>query len=220
MEKFIAWPKGLVDFTINTSGNRLVGDVSLEDAQRWLSSHSDSLEKVYIDLLGHDQGLKNFDISEFPSLESVMLSRTQLNYQDDDLQNDLRWESFHSNRLLPSSLKTFGMSFGILGCCLINNFGEKEVNWLRQLGQAAASPKSNLQTIEILFNPQSAYPHKFGNYPNDQSYPWDRMSELSGELAKCGINLVYDPPPWTKKEWEGKIARWRGKKCSDSHGEI
>jgi hypothetical protein len=101
------------------------------------------------------------------------------------------------------------MSFGILGCCLINNFGEKEVKWLRQLGQAAASRKSKLENIHILFNPGSAYPHKFGNYPDDNGYPWDRMSELSGELAKFGITLMYTPPPWTKKEWEAKIARWR-----------
>ncbi|KAK5796764.1 hypothetical protein VI817_006048 [Penicillium citrinum] len=100
------------------------------------------------------------------------------------------------------------MSFGILGCCLINNFGEKEVNWLRCLGQAAKESGSRLKTIEILFNPLSAYPHKYGNYPEDYGYPWDRISGLKGELAKSGISVVYNRPPWTKEEWEGKIARW------------
>lgn len=207
IEEFIFWPKSLIDFTINTSGNKLVGHISLVDAQRWLSAHKGTLEYVYIDLLGHNQGLY-FDASIFPRLRGLRLSRTQLNDEDDNWNTDLRWEPSHADRLLSPNLKTFGMSFGILGCCLINNFGEKEVNWLRCLGQAAASRRSSLDTIEILFNPLSAYPHKYGNYPEDYGYPWDRISRLSDELAKCGINLVYNSPPWTKEEWEVKIARW------------
>lgn len=118
------------------------------DAQRWLSNYKDTLEYMYIDLLGHDQGLY-FDASIFPNLKGLRLSRTQLNDEDDDGWNtDLRWEPSHADRLLSSNLKTFGMSFGILGCCLINNFGEKEVNWLRQLGQAAARRNSGLETID------------------------------------------------------------------------
>ena len=207
IEKFLSWPQTLTDFTINTSGNKLVCHISLRDAQSWLSIHKNTLESIYIDLLGHNQGLY-FDASIFPNLSSLRLSRTQLNDEDDTWNNDLRWEPSHANRLLSPNLTTFGMSFGILGCCLINNFGAKEVNWLRCLGQAAKERKSRLKTIEILFNPLSAYPHKYGNYPEDYGYPWDRISGLKKELEKSGISVVFNRPPWTKEEWEGKISRW------------
>lgn len=91
---------------------------------------------------------------------------------------------------------------------MINNFGSKEVHWLRCLGEAAARRKCGLEKIEILFDPLSAYPHKYGSYPEDYGYPWDRIGELQRDLEKVGIGLVYNSPPWTKEEWEGKIARW------------
>ncbi|KAJ5085586.1 F-box domain protein [Penicillium argentinense] len=207
IEQFVYWPKQLVDFTVNTSGNKLVSRVSLRDAQKWLSIHKDTLKYLYIDLLGHDQGL-HFDASIFSRLEALRLSRTQLNDEDDRWNNDLRWEPSHADRVLSPKLQTFGMSFGIMGCCLINNFGDKEVNWLRCLGKAAASKRSALDTIEILFNPLSAYPHKYGAYPEDYGYPWDRISGLQAELARYGIDLVYNSPPWTKEEWEAMISRW------------
>ncbi|KAJ5408338.1 hypothetical protein N7509_002221 [Penicillium cosmopolitanum] len=209
IEKCISWPKDLVDFTINTSGNEEVAHLSLMDAQSWLLNHKETLKYAYIDLLGHNQGIQEFDASIFPRLESLTLSRTQLNDDvGDGVQNNLCWESSHPDRLLPPNLKTFGMSFGILGCCLINNFGDKEVSWLRQLGQAAASRQSSLETIDILFQPWSEYPHKYGNYPDDHGYPWDRMSGLRDELAEYGISLIYTPAPWTKEEWEERIAKW------------
>lgn len=216
IEKFVSWPENLIDFTINTSRNEEVTHLSLMDAQGWLLNYKETLKYVYIDVLGHNQGIQDFDASVFPRLESLTLSRTQLNDDvDDGVPNDLRWEASHPDRLLPPKIKTFGMSFGILGCCLINNFGDKEVNWLRQLGQAAASRQSSLETIDILFEPWCAYPHKYGNYPQDDGYPWDRMSDLADELAECGIYLTYTPSPWPKEEWEATMAHWRNASAAD-----
>ncbi|KAJ5647590.1 hypothetical protein N7490_003962 [Penicillium lividum] len=210
---FIHWPKELVHFTINTSGS-FVSDMNLHDIGMCLSIHKETLKTIYIDLLGFPHGL-SFNASNFPLLEVLRLSRTQI--CEDPWNREFEWNPVYADLLLGPSLHTFGLVFGVMGHSLINNWGHKEEEWIRQLAIAAWKRKAPLKTIEITFSPVSPYPNlKQGTYSDwEYVYPWDRMDKLGVQIQRYGLTLEYTAPPWTKEEWLSQVH-----KCSCQHSII
>ncbi|KAJ5083800.1 hypothetical protein N7456_013227 [Penicillium angulare] len=199
----IHWPKELVHFTINTSGS-FVSDMNLHDIGMCLSVHKDTLKSIYIDLLGFPHGL-SFNAANFPQLEVLRLSRTQI--CEDPWNRKFDWEPVYADLLLGPNLHTFGLVFGVMGHSLINNWGHKEEEWIRQLAKAAWKRKAALKTIEITFSPVSPYPNlKQGIYSDwEYVYPWDRMDKLGNQIQRYGLTLEYTAPPWTKEEWLSEV---------------
>ncbi|KAJ5948450.1 hypothetical protein N7454_001757 [Penicillium verhagenii] len=200
---FIHWPKELVHFTINTSGSFVPG-MNLHDIGMCLSIHKETLKTIYIDLLGFPHGL-SFNASKFPLLEVLRLSRTQI--CEDPWNREFEWNPIYADLILGPSLHTFGLVFGVMGQSLINNWGHKEEEWIRQLATAAWKRKAPLKKIEIVFSPVNPYPNlKQGIYSDwEYVYPWDRMDKLGVEIQRFGLTLEYSAPPWTKEEWLSKI---------------
>ncbi|KAJ5947035.1 hypothetical protein N7466_000050 [Penicillium verhagenii] len=199
----IHWPKGLVHFAINTSGSFVPG-MNLHDIGMCLSIHKETLKTIYIDLLGFPHGL-SFDASKFPSLEDLRLSRTQI--CADPWNQEFEWNPIYADMILGPSLHTFGLVFGVMGQSLINNWGHKEEEWIRQLANASWERKAPLEKIEVVFSPVSPYPNlKQGVYSDwEYVYPWDRMDKLGVQIQRFGLTLEYSAPPWTKDEWLSKV---------------
>lgn len=186
--------------------------MSLLDIGRCLSAHKDTLKTIYIDLLGFSHGL-SFRGCDFPHLEVLRLSRTQI--CEDPWNRNFEWHPSHADLLLGPKLHTFGLVFGVMGHSLINNWGHKEEEWIRQLAKAAAKRRSALRTIDITFSPVSPYPNlKQGTYPDwEYIYPWDRMDKLGAEIQRDGLTLRYTAPPWTKEEWLREVTNWTAPLC-------
>ncbi|KAJ5672376.1 hypothetical protein N7507_001503 [Penicillium longicatenatum] len=210
---FIHWPKELVHFTINTSGS-FVSDMNLHDIGMCLSIHKETLKTIYIDLLGFPHGL-SFNASNFPLLEVLRLSRTQI--CADPWNREFEWDPVYADLILGPSLHTFGLVFGVMGHSLINNWGHMEEEWIRQLAIAAWKRKAPLKKIEITFSPVSPYPNlKQGTYSDwEYVYPWDRMDKLGVQIQRYGLALEYTAPPWTKEEWLSEV-----RTCSCQHSII
>ncbi|KAJ5709913.1 hypothetical protein N7493_009505 [Penicillium malachiteum] len=195
----IHWPKQLINFTINTSGNWGDG-MSLQDMAACLSIHKDTLTTISIDLLGRPRGL-TFDTRKFPHLDELWLSRTQI--CEDPLGRRFEWDPVHADLLLGPSLRTFGLVFGVMGHTVINNWGSLEEKWIRQLAKAAWERGAVLSNIVITFDPSDPHPHPdVGVYQDGKyEYPWERMDKLAGEIKEYGLTLHYSTPTWTKEEW-------------------
>ncbi|KAJ5215030.1 F-box domain protein [Penicillium chermesinum] len=207
----IHWPRELVHFAINTSGS-FVSDMSLVQIGRCLAVHKETLKNIYIDLLGFPHGL-SFRACDFPYLETLRLSRTQI--CEDPRNRNFEWKPEYADLLLGPQLHTFGLVFGVMGHSLINNWGSMEEEWIRQLAKAASERGSALRAIEINFSPVNPYPNlKQGVYSEwEYVYPWDRMDQLGAEILQYGVTLRYTPPPWTKEEWLNKTL-WHGSLCA------
>ncbi|KAJ5736712.1 uncharacterized protein N7483_001837 [Penicillium malachiteum] len=195
----IHWPKQLINFTINTSGNWGPG-MSLQDMAACLSIHKDTLTTISIDLLGRPHGL-TFDTRKFPHLDELWLSRTQI--CEDPWGQEFEWDPVHADLLLGPSLRTFGLVFGVMGHTVINNWGSLEEEWIRQLAKVACERRAVLSTIAITFNPSDPHPNPdVGVYRDGKyEYPWDRMDKLAKEIKEYGLDLYYSTPTWTKEEW-------------------
>lgn len=210
---FIHWPKELVHFTINTSGS-FVSGMNLHDIGMCLAIHKETLKTIYIDLLGFPHGL-SFDASNFPLLEVLRLSRTQI--CEDPWNREFEWNPVYADLILGPSLHTFGLVFGVMGHSLINNWGHMEEEWIRKLAIAAWKRKAPLKRIEITFSPVSPHPNlKQGTYSDwEYVYPWDRMDKLGAQIQRYGLTLEYTAPPWTKEEWLSEV-----RTCSCHHSII
>lgn len=203
IEALIQWPKELVHFAINTSGSS-VSTMSLHDIELCLLSHKDTLNTIFIDLLGFPHGL-SFNACNFPNLEVLRLSRTQI--CEDPWNREFEWDPVYADLLFGPRLHTFGLVFGVMGHSLINNWGYKEEEWIEELAKAAWKRKAPLKTIEIDFSPVSPFPnYKQGTYPDwEYVYPWDEMDRLGKEIERYGLTLKYTTPPWTKEDWVSAV---------------
>lgn len=163
--------------------------------QSWLSIHREAIKTINIGYLSRDGGSNKhiFDATLFPNLESLRLSRWQMGPS-----GALLPFSAENACLLGPKLKLFGWSFVINDqhSESWNDFGVKEEEWIRELGNAAIARKAALKMIEIQFWPD--YWYETGG----EEYPWDRMNHVrDGLLRPNGIDLCYNTPVISRENW-------------------
>lgn len=118
--------------------------------------------------------------------------------------SELKPLTVETAKLLGPELKLFGWSFSIYDqhSKSWKDFGEKEEEWMEQLGKHAIACKGALKTVQIDFCPD--------NYGETESggYLWDRMDNVQDHLLRPnGIDLVYSAPLLSKDDWLNRLAK-------------
>ncbi|KIW29054.1 uncharacterized protein PV07_04900 [Cladophialophora immunda] len=193
--RLIQWPKELVHFHFG----RLYTKSYYLDLPRFHSMllvHKETLKTVDISYPSPEGRGRLFIASDFPHLETLRLSRWQMD-------RDLVFSREDADALLASNLQTFGWDFGIYDQHSESwtDFGTKEAEWLRALAKAAAARKAALKRIEITYNPDPCYAQTEGD-----GYPWDRMDRLRDEIRPYGIALEYSEPSLSREDWLEAVA--------------
>ncbi|KAF2467331.1 uncharacterized protein BDR25DRAFT_234971 [Lindgomyces ingoldianus] len=191
----IQWPTTLVHFEFGSFYNN-PHIMDLPMFQSWLFIHRETLKNINIGYLSRAGSKRLFDATFFPNLESLQLSRWQM-------ERPLQFTAEDANVLGPK-VKLFGWDFSIYdqhneGW---DDFGENEESWISELGKAAVARQSSLKTIAIYFGPDHWGAGK------KESYPWDRMDSVrDGIMRPNGMDLVYNRPCISREEW---LAERRG----------
>jgi hypothetical protein len=161
--------------------------------ESWLLIHSETLRHIKIGYLSRRGSDRLFNATCFPNLEFLQLSRWQM---PPSLTFKFRPEDVI---VLGPKLRTFSWDFSVYDQHSESwlDFGENEVEWLRQLAEAAVASKAALQTIRIHFTPDFPW-----NTTEEMGYPWDRMDDLREQTMKpIGLELSYNEPSITKVKW-------------------
>ncbi|KAJ5172319.1 hypothetical protein N7492_004912 [Penicillium capsulatum] len=196
---FLRWPKALSDLTINIVNEP---DLTLNSLNRYLEPHRQTLQSLNIGLVGYPPGM-GLNVSQFPCLETLSLSRTQIGEEPDSI--NLEWHASHAELLLGPKLRKFVLVMGYQGMCHINDWGSREEQWIIQLARAAKDRKAALEWIEIVFEPSGPDPSfsegAYGDWEWTWEWPWARFEWLEGEIGRYGIALDRSKPRWTRDEW-------------------
>lgn len=164
-----------------------------------LEPHKVSLQTLEIGHLTRDPTRLStdriFDISSFPSLETLVLHKLQLENTDPKVA---------ASMLLAPRLRTFGYSFNINDQVheYWEDFDAAQEEWLRKFAFEAVARRSTLRTIDVRFSPDE------WRDPGPE-YPWDRMDKVREELQGTNILLVYNEPLYTKDGWLEKLEEVR-----------
>lgn len=184
------WPKTLhhlrYDVYLNARGER----PSLAMLESLLSIQKEGLKTIDLNNNDPRPGLKIANVSDFPHLEVLKLSRCLFS-------KDLVFSDEEAARLLAPCLKVFEWHFGFpLETQTMDGFGNKEETWLKQFGTFAAGRKSSLRKIKVAFTPTM-----IGRF-ECETYPWDRLDWAKEHLSRLGIELEYNPPVIVKEDWD------------------
>lgn len=157
----------------------------------WLSSHKDSLQTIDIGFLSRAGRGPLLDVSEFPSLTSLKLSRHSFSDRLESLPES------DPQQLLAPNLETFTWDFDSDDGDPVpwNGFGELEERWLEGFVKTVGSKSPLLKTIRIIFRPDEE------DSKASDGYPWDRLDRVRERCRPLGIRLEYDEPPLSKEAW-------------------
>lgn len=152
-------------------------------------------------------GLAGFDLRSFSALTHLTLARQTTG-------TNPRFIHF----LLAPRLRVFswdlttpepGQPTGLGELC------DVEENWLRALAHAreAAGTSTMLRRVDIMYEPSpTCGPYYFGclgsrGGGNGNVYPWDRLKRLAAQdMREAGIELVWDPPTISRREFGRLVA--------------
>ncbi|EMD97558.1 hypothetical protein COCC4DRAFT_75024 [Bipolaris maydis ATCC 48331] len=196
----IQWPAQLEHFKFGSFYNNS-SMMNYPMFQAWLSSHSESLKSIDIGYLSRNGGENKhiFDATIFHNLESLTISRWQMGFP-----GDLKPFTVETAKFLGPNVKLFGWSFSIHDqhSESWNDFGEKEEEWIEQLGRHAIVRKAALKTVKINFHPED---HEG---MESDVYPWDRMDNVRDHLLRPnGMDLIYSTPSLPKEDWLNRLAK-------------
>jgi hypothetical protein len=192
---------GRFDFNIESGRSRL----DLETVWSALVLHRLSLESIRIgsvcDPVSYvDRGkgmLGAADFTFFESLRFLSLSHWATGFGAQDSVTALE---------LAPRLETFEWTFDAEDGrpLFLNDFQQREENFLRRLGTTAVKQQVPLRKIAIVFTPLPAV----GTWEDADlsisvavgyfEYPWDRMDRLADEFRRVGIELTYNDPSVTR----------------------
>jgi hypothetical protein len=165
--------------------------------ESWLLIHSETLRHISIGYLSRNGSDRLFNATRFPNLEFLQLSRWQM---PPSLTFKFRPEDVN---VLGPKLRTFSWNFSIYDQHTEGwlDFGEKEVEWLHQLAEAAVASKAVLRTIKIQFAPDFPW-----DTTEEMGYPWDLMDDLREQVMRpIGLELSYNQPSISKVKWLERI---------------
>jgi hypothetical protein len=179
----------------------LYTDWSLSTLQPILAIHQTTLRYIRIRCI-NEGGLAGFDVRTFQNLEELCLSSATTNRGG-------RTNTAEGNlipNLLAPRLRVFHWDLTFEDQQHVEDladFAQGEEDWLRTVAYAAMKAKCPLQTLQITFTPLSIVSNC------DLVYPWDRMDALGRELQSAGIQVCYNPPSVSRKEFSEDIERKR-----------
>ncbi|KAK9775923.1 putative F-box domain protein [Seiridium cardinale] len=144
--QLIRWPKRLEIFTFGSFYNHLFY-MDLAMFRAWLLIHKDSPREIDIGYLSTSGTGILLDVSDFPNLRTLTLSRYSF-------LRDLHFSAADSYLLAPK-LESFTCSFSIYDQHdeSWTDFGEPEERWMMQFAKAAVSKSLLRKRIEVIFQP-------------------------------------------------------------------
>jgi hypothetical protein len=81
----------------------------------------------------------------------------------------------------------------------LDDFQQREEEYLRKLARAAIVRRIPLRTIAIRFTAFAEFSTQTAR--KGLKYPWDCMNRLAAEILPSGIQLSYNKPTVTRKEF-------------------
>ena len=156
----------------------------------WLLPHRATLRTLDLGYLSRGSSEKPFKACDFPVLESLELSRWQMNM-------DLPCRAEDAAAILGPNLRYFGWSFSIYDqhSESWDDFKSRERDWLRNLLNHAKETNSRLARLFVRFRPDE------WSISLSSIYPWDLMDKLNDEFQPFGMTVKYSKPLMTKDEW-------------------
>jgi hypothetical protein len=197
----IAWSKALEKFAYITCGMGTENAALLLFLTDLLLVHAETLKSVDITHVVKVSNL--FNATLFPNLEFLRLSRWHM-------EGPLVFNQEYA-KILGPRLKTLVWNFKdhafVQGYLLLDNFGEDEETWLRELVTAAAD--SELSQVQVEFTPVRNKLMTWYVYDSGAAYPWDRMDNVRDSIMQqVGISLTYNKPSISKQQWLGYTDDW------------
>lgn len=171
-----------------------------------LSHHKETLRSIEISYL--TGALGSFDVTDFPLLEDLSLSRwnTMVHWVGaDPWSRDNVVSSVTYLKLLAPRLRKFCWQWaGVDQQCSegISNFDQADEDWLRGLALAAIARKIPLQSIKVDFNPDVGFFSPGSNNTKPEVYPYDRIDRVAAEVRPAGITIEYPTPSISKQRFE------------------
>lgn len=203
-EQLISWPRELQHFKFgNFRNNR--NDMDLAMFGEALYQHKDTLRTLDMGFLRRRaHGTRIIDVSLFPALEELTLSRWSFGFEG------LRFSGDTGHKLLAPQLRKFTWSFdiGFMESARLSDMGPDEEAWLRDFGTYASRQEdSSLRTIHVHYLPILV----LGDQGSSE-YPWDRLRRVADYLEPLGIELSYSEAEWSREEWRKCVADWENLK--------
>lgn len=163
----------------------------------WLSIHKNTLQSIHIGHLSRGGTGRLLDVSGFPKLEVLTLSRWQIGGEKWQTDQPLIFSPVDADLLLAPNLHTFGLDFTIDGQQTEGwaDFADPEEHWIREFAKAAIARQATLRKIQITYTPDDWRSRE------EYGYPWDRMDKIRDEIQPYGLMLEYNQPTLTKEEW-------------------
>lgn len=197
-EQLIQWPRALTHFDFgHYYYNPFYMDLPMLAA--WLHPHRETLRSLNIGYLSREGVGLLFNASAFPKLETLTLSRWQIEHRKRRGLPELTYAPDSADYLLAPNLHTFTLDFSVYDQHSedFTDFTDPEENWLRSLARDAVGRNAKLRTIKIDFAPN----HYLAHGVPAGGYPWERMDRLRDEFRPHGLVVEYNQPPLTKEEW-------------------
>ncbi|VUC24104.1 unnamed protein product [Clonostachys rosea] len=200
LQALVMWPAKLESFQfavpLDGDGSWLEGVTAynLGIMHSILSHQKDSLTYIRMDQL-LEQGLHNFNVTEFHSLKVLWLAHNLTGTDFKSVANLLapNLEVFHWNMMSED-----GDSVQSL-----DTFDKREEDWLRAFAAAAIARDSTLRQIKIRFYADALI---LREDKTGLEYPWDRMDRIASEIQPHGIHLSYSPITVSREEFN-RLAR-------------
>lgn len=188
--QLLLWPKYLTQFLFTSFAYNSPHFTDSETIRAMLLPHRETLKRVDIGYQRHPhrQPDQLLDVSDFPKLERLGLSRRQM-------PEDLELSAAEASLLLALLLKTFAWDLSMKDCYGIEasyNFGEKEETWLREFLRMAVKRDTALKNVVVDFgrDPWSLPSTKEGQGEGT----WDRLGSLKKEFRPHGVTVTYPEP--------------------------
>jgi len=195
LKALVRWPAGLEKFSFEMpisgyyAGESALSYYSLAALQPILATQKATLSHIHIRVI-FSQGLQGFNVTGFPNLQSLSLSRDLTGTDTTYVANLVapRLGVFHWELTVEDQQSSEDLG----------GFGPLEEDWLRAFAAAAIARKSALRLIQIDYQPLDYYCKKASE---PREYPWDRMDRIAREIRPHGISLSYSQPCMTREQF-------------------
>ena len=165
-----------------------------------LQIHKSTLTHICIGGLNGD-GLTEFDVSDFPVLESLDLTSNATGTQI-GLVGNLLAPNLHHFR--------WDLSMEDQQCVeRLSDLDEPQEMWLRTLIRKARQRTVPLQSIEIEYRPNNYLPEPMDMRELKRiKYPWDRIDHIAKDT---GVEITYNRPTISKADFRALLRVYENK---------
>lgn len=150
-----------------------------------LLPHRETLERLDISYPRHPnvEPEQVLDVSDFPKLEHLGLSRRQMG-------KDIVFSAADASLLLAPVLKTFEWDFSVVDSQGVEHwypFGEKQETWLREFLRMAVKRKAALKSVVLVFDKDR---WKLASRKGNEAM-FKRLDSLKEEFQPHGVVVTY-----------------------------